>query len=1276
MSLTKYLSSKPCHSNVHDTMEEEREGVDRNESSEGKKSTIVPYYKLFSFADPLDFLLMAAGAAAAVASGLAMPFLTLLLSQSLNAFGESVKAKSFHGIYKVADYYVYVGMGMGAAMFLQVTCFTISGERQVARIRKQYLKAILRQEVSFFDEGVNVGEVVESMSGEALLVQAAIGEKAGTFIQEITTFLVGLVIAFIRGWKLTLVMLSIIPPLVLSAATLHWLLSKMAAKGQSTYSEATTIVEQTVGSIRTVASFTGEIQAVDNYKVSLKKPYKSSIVESSAAGISLGCTYFLLYSSYALCIWFGSSLILKDGYSGGDVIGVMFVVVISSSSAGKLSPCTIAFAAGQGAASKLFDKIHRKPEIDAYDSTGKILHDIRGDIELRDVYFSYPTRPDEQIFAGLSLSISSGTTVALVGKSGSGKSTVISLIERFYDPQSGEILIDGTNVKELQLRWIRGRIGLVSQEPILFASSIKDNIAYGKDDATLEEIKAAAELANASKFIDKLPQGLDTLVGERGTQLSGGQKQRVAIARAILKNPRIMLLDEPTSALDVESERVVQVALDRVMANQTTLVVAHRLSTVRNADVINVIHQGSVVEKGSHSELLKDPNGSYAQLIHLQEENHNFNQHMQPDEVSISETPGRSLGKQVSLRKTSIGGGGTGSPSTKILGLSTEQVSSQGTIKKIEPEEPPQQHQDVPLRRLAYLNKPELPIILLGTIAASACGVTVPICGILLSNAVDTYYGPSSMLKSNASFWSLMFVVIGLASTVFFPARAYFFAVAGSKLVRRVRLMSFDRVIHMEIGWFDNPENSSGAVGARLSADAAAVRCLVGDALALVVQNAAGFIAGLTIAFSASWQLALTILAFVPVMVLNAWIHMKLLSGLNATAKVIQEEATQVAADAVGSIRTVASFTAEEKMVELYVKKGEGRLAGVKQASTNGSSLGFAFLLLFGFNAICFFVGARLLEKGKATMSEVFRVYFAISMSAVGIISQSRSLAPDVTKAKSATASVFAIIDRKSMIDSSDDSGVILEVVKGAITFQHVSFSYPSRPDVQVLQDFCLAIHSGKTVALVGESGSGKSTVISLLQRFYDPDSGCILLDGVDIQKLQVRWLRKQIGLVSQEPVLFNDTIRANIAYGKGGNATEAEVLAAAKAANAHQFISCLQQGYDTLVGERAIQLSGGQKQRIAIARAMVKEPKILLLDEATSALDASCDRVVQDALYRLAANRTTVVVAHKLAAVTSADLIVVVSNGVIAEKGKHADLMNIKDGVYASLAALHNIPI
>lgn len=257
-----------------------------------------------------------------------------------------------------------------------------------------------------------------------------------------------------------------------------------------------------------------------------------------------------------------------------------------------------AFAAGRAAAYKMFETINRKPAIDPFDTRGKTLSDIRGDIELKNVRFSYPARPDEEIFSGLSLSIAHGTTAALVGQSGSGKSTVISLIERFYDPHAGEVLIDGINLKEFQLKWIRSKIGLVSQEPVLFMGSIKENIGYGKEGATDQEIRSAVELANAAKFLDKLPHGLDTTVGEHGTQLSGGQKQRIAIARAILKDPRILLLDEATSALDAESERVVQEALDRIMVDRTTVIVAHRLTTVRNANMIVVIHKGKMVEKG------------------------------------------------------------------------------------------------------------------------------------------------------------------------------------------------------------------------------------------------------------------------------------------------------------------------------------------------------------------------------------------------------------------------------------------------------------------------------------------------------------------------------------------------------------------------------------------------------------------------------------------------------------------------------------------------------
>ncbi|KAI5349039.1 hypothetical protein L3X38_001926 [Prunus dulcis] len=450
--------------------------------------------------------------------------------------------------------------------------------------------------------------------------------------------------------------------------------------------------------------------------------------------------------------------------SNREVINIVFAVLTGSMSLGQASPCLSAFAAGQAAAFKMFETIDRKPEIDAYDTDGKQLLDIRGDIELSDVYFSYPARPDEQIFHGFSISIPSGATAALVGESGSGKSTVISLIERFYDPQAGEVLIDGINLKEFQLKWIRQKIGLVSQEPVLFACSIKDNIAYGKDGANTEEIRAAAELANAAKFIDKLPQGLDTMVGEHGTQLSGGQKQRVAIARAILKDPRILLLDEATSALDAESERIVQEALDRIMINRTTVIVAHRLSTVRNADTIAVIHRGIIVEKGPHSELIKDPEGAYSQLIMLQEMSCVSEQTTASHHKRLSSVDSRGNSSRHSFSIS------YGVP-TAVVSLKTESDIPASASSRVPPE--------VSLRRLAYLNKPEIPVLLLGTIAAAVNGAVLPIFGILISSVIKTFYEPPPQLRKDSKFWALIFIVLGVVTFIALPARQYFFCCGG-----------------------------------------------------------------------------------------------------------------------------------------------------------------------------------------------------------------------------------------------------------------------------------------------------------------------------------------------------------------------------------------------------------------------------------------------------------------------------------------------------------------
>ncbi|KAI4999926.1 hypothetical protein ZWY2020_004515 [Hordeum vulgare] len=1193
---------------------------------DGRPEKKVPLLGMFRYADRLDVLLMVVGSPG-VGNGVSEPLISVLFGDVINSFGQSTTSTVLRAVTKVVLNFIYLGIGIAVASFLQVACWTMAGERQSARIRSLYLKSVLRQDIAFFDTEMTTGEAVSRMSSDTVIIQDALGEKAGKLVQLASAFFGGFIIAFTKGWLLTLVMLTSLPLIAIAGAVSSQLLTRVSSKRLTSYSDAADTVEQTIGSIRTVASFNGEKKAIE---------------------------------IYGLAFWYGGKLIIDKGYTGGKILTILFAVLTGATSLGNATPSISAIAEGQSAAYRLFETIERKPEIDSDDTSGMIMENIKGDVELKDVYFRYPARPGQLILDGLSLQVANGTTMAIVGESGSGKSTVISLVERFYDPQAGEVLIDGVNIKNLNLDWIRGKIGLVSQEPLLFMTSIKDNITYGKEEATLEEIKGAAELANAANFIDKLPNGYDTLVGQRGTLLSGGQKQRIAIARAILKDPKILLLDEATSALDVESERIVQEALNRIMVQRTTLVVAHRLSTVRNVDCITVVHQGKIVEQGPHHTLVKDSNGAYSQLIRLQETRGDERHKIKDSGVPNSLSKSTSLSNRRSMTKDSFGNSNRYSFKNP-LGLSVELHEDEITGEQNKDDlSNGKTLQKASIGRLFYLNKPEVPYLLLGAIAASVHGVIFPLFGILMSGVIKSFYEPPDKLRKDSSFWALISVVLGFALFIAIPAQYLLFGIAGGKLIERVRTLSFQNIVHQEVAWFDNPSNSSGALGTRLSVDALNVRRLVGDNLGLIVQSTAALITGFVIAFTADWRLALIITCVIPLVGAQGYAQVRFLKGFSEEAKEMYEDASQVATDAVGSIRTIASFCAEKRVVTTYNKKCEAlRKQGIRSGIVGGLGFGFSFLMLYLTYALCFYVGAQFVRQGKITFADVIKVFFALVLAAIGV-SQASALASNATKARDSAISVFSILDRKSKIDTSNHLGLILE-------------NYPSRPDVQIFSDFTLHIPSRKTIALVGESGSGKSTIIALLERFYDPDSGSISVDGVEIKSLRISWLRDQMGLVGQEPVLFNDTIRANITYGKHGEVTEEEVTAVAKAANAHEFISSLPQGYDTLVGEKGVQLSGGQKQRVAIARAIIKDPKILLLDEATSALDAESERIAQDALDRVMVSRTTIVVAHRLSTIKGADMIAVLKEGKIAEKGKHEALMRIKDGVYASLVELRS---
>lgn len=485
--------------------------------------------------------------------------------------------------------------------FIQNSMFVMAGERITARIRRELFKAINRQDITYFDT-TETGTLIARLSEDASLLQAMFTDKIGQLGASITQFLGGIVIALYYSWQLTLVMLCTAPLMGVAIVFQGAFVVRFTKKGQDKSAAALTVAEEVIANMRTVRSFSQEEKEVMRYDSFIYQLLRISFLRGCSQGFGAGLIQFFVWGSCALAFWYGGVLVGKEILVFGDLVTVFGMMLFACLGISVGLATLPEFAKGQAAYGRMKEVISREPAIPF--EGGATLPTVLGEIELRDVCFRYSTR-DVDVLNNVNLHIKPGTTVAFVGESGSGKSTIFSLIERFYEVQSGQVLIDGHDIRQLDPRWLHGYISMVSQEPVLFGTTIAENISYSQNNPSMQSIMDAAKAANAHNFIEALPDAYRTEVGERGVQLSGGQKQRVAIARAILMNPKILLLDEATSALDTESEALVQEALDRLMVGKTSLVIAHRLATVRNADSIVVLKRGTIVAQGTHDYLME-----------------------------------------------------------------------------------------------------------------------------------------------------------------------------------------------------------------------------------------------------------------------------------------------------------------------------------------------------------------------------------------------------------------------------------------------------------------------------------------------------------------------------------------------------------------------------------------------------------------------------------------------------------------------------------------------
>ncbi|KAJ6527152.1 hypothetical protein B0H19DRAFT_1335178 [Mycena capillaripes] len=1087
----------------------------------------VDFFTLFRFSTPFELFLDAIGLVAAAAAGAAQPLMTVLFGKLVNQFVEfqiiintiqsgnateqptaeaalpAAAAGFRHQASLLAIYLVIIGGGMFLCTYTYMYVFVYTAEVNAKRIRERYLKAVLRQDVAFFDK-VGAGEVATRIQTDTHLVQQGISEKVALVLNFMSAFVTGFIVAYVQSWRLALAMSSILPCIAIAAGVINKGISRYLQLSLQHVADSGSLAEEVISTVRTAQAFGTQKILLGLYDSHILQSEEAELKSAVIHGGGLAVFFLIIYNAYALAFSFGTTLIDENRASPGVVINVFMAILIGSISLAMLAPEMQVINHGRAAAAKLFETIDRVPDIDSAYEGGLKPEKVVGEISLGGVTFSYPSRPTVPVVKSVSLHFPAGKTAALVGASGSGKSTIVALVERFYDPTGGVVKLDGNNVKDLNLKWLRPQIGLVSQEPTLFATTIKGNVAHGligtkwehasdcigggevgPDQGSLRQGKRGRWSENEDSFClaAKSVGAIDLM--ELTRCLTVWLTERVAIARAIVSDPRILLLDEATSALDTQvrcisgvgrpvtdvaqSEGLVQDALDKASAGRTTITIAHRLSTIKDADRIFVMGEGLVLEQGSHSELLNDENGAYARLVQAQNlrESQEHGDMDPEDTAKEAEEMEKAVREEIPLGRKSTG---RHSPASELI---------EKRLEKHKKDHGTEYSMLYLFKRMGRLNRDVWKNYAIGAVCAIGTGFVFPVLGIVYSKGINGFSLTGHARRQAGDRNALWFFIIALISTVLIGFQNYLFSSSAARLTKKLRSLSFKAILRQDIEFFDKDEHSAGGLTSTLSDNPQKVNGLAGVTLGAIMQSLSTLIGGAIISLGSIWKLGLVGIACTPFLVSAGYIRLRVVVLKDQKNKAAHEASAQLACEAAAAIRTVASLTREDDCCDLYSKSLEEPL---RQSNRTAIWSNFLYALsqsmIFFVIALVFWFGAILVSKREASTFQFFVGLMCSTFSAIQA-GNVFSFVPDISSAKGAAADIVRLLDSLPEIDAESTAGKKVDsaVAKGHIRMVGNHFRYPSRPGIRVLRDLSIQVEPGTYIALVGASGSGKSTV-------------------------------------------------------------------------------------------------------------------------------------------------------------------------------------------------------